>query len=392
MEALQIYWWFVISLLGGLLVALLFVQGGQTMLWSPGKSQLGIPVVPATGEPERKSLMVNARGRKWELTFTTLVVFGGAFFASFPLYYSTSFGGAYWLWMLILLSFILQAVSYEFRSKPGNVFGKGTYDLFLWINGSMGCVLLGVAVAMQFFGADFTVTRQSILDAGSPVISTWDSMHGFNEIFSINNLLLGFAVLFIARTLGALFFLDNISDGNSHGFAKLMRGRVLINGTVFVLFFLAFLFVLFMSDGYSQMPDGLFVKVPYKYFFNFIDLWWIGASFLIGVLLVLYGIARTAFDSKFSSGFWWTAAGVVVAVTCLFCISGYNNTAYLPSLSDPQSSLTIYNSSSTEFTLHVMAWVTALLPVVIAYIAYVWHKMTSPAITPGELKGEDHLY
>lgn len=379
MEALQIYWWFVISLLGGLLVALLFVQGGQTMIRS-------------TLEPERKSLMVNALGRKWELTFTTLVVFGGAFFASFPLYYSTSFGGAYWLWMLILLSFILQAVSYEFRSKPGNIFGIGAYDVFLWINGCVGCVLLGVAVGMQFFGADFVVTRQSILDPGSPVISTWDSMHGFNEIFSLNNLLLGFAVLFLARTLGALFFLDNVKDDNERDFGRRMRVRVLLNGTVFVLFFLAFLFVLFMSDGYSRMDDGLFVKVPYKYFFNLVDLWWIGAAFIIGVLLVLYGIARTAFDARFNSGFWWTAVGVVVTVTCLFCISGYNNTAYLPSLTDPQSSLTIYNSSSTEFTLRVMAWVTALLPVVIGYIAYVWYKMTSPAISSKELRKEDHLY
>ena len=379
MEALQIYWWFVISLLGGLLVALLFVQGGQTMIWS-------------TTDPSRKSLMVNALGRKWELTFTTLVVFGGAFFASFPLYYSTSFGGAYWLWMLILLSFILQAVSYEFRSKPGNLFGTQTYDIFLWLNGCMGCVLLGVAVGMQFFGADFTVTRQSILDAGSPVISTWDSMHGFNEIFSIRNLLLGFAVLFLARTMAALFFLYGIRDTDEAGFAKRMRVRTLLNGTVFVLFFLAFLFALFMADGYSQMPDGMFVKVPYKYFFNFIDLWWIGAAFLAGVLLVLYGVARTAFDARFNAGFWFAAVGVVLVVTSLFCISGYNNTAYLPSVSDPQSSLTISNSSSTEFTLRVMAWVTLLLPVVIAYIAYVWHKMTSPAISGKELRGEDHIY
>lgn len=379
MEALQIYWWLVISLLGGLLVALLFVQGGQTMI-------LGERNV------ERKSLMVNALGRKWELTFTTLVVFGGAFFASFPLYYSTSFGGAYWLWMLILLSFILQAVSYEFRSKPGNVFGTPVYDLFLWINGCVGCVLLGVAVGMQFFGADFTVTRQSILDAGAPVISTWNSMHGFNEIFNINNLLLGFAVFFLARTLGALFFGNNVRDEKETEFVRRMRTRVLLNGTVFVLFFLAFLFALFMSDGFATDDNGLVVRVPYKYFFNFVDLWWIGAAFLIGVLAVLYGIARTAFDAGFRSGFWWTAAGTVVAVTCLFCISGYNDTAFLPSISDPQSSLTIANSSSTEFTLRVMAWVTVLLPVVIGYIAYVWHKMTSPAINAGELRKEDHIY
>jgi len=379
METLQIYWWLVISLLGGLLVFLLFVQGGQTMIWS-------------TRDAMRKSLMVNALGRKWELTFTTLVVFGGAFFASFPLYYSTSFGGAYWLWMLILLSFILQAVSYEFRSKPGNVFGTGAYDIFLWVNGCVGCVLLGVAVGMQFFGADFTVARQSILDAGSPVISTWNSMHGFNEIFAVKNLLLGFTVCFLARTLGALFFGMSVRDRHEAEFASMLRKKILVNGTVFVLFFLAFLFALFMSDGYSTMEDGLVVKVPYKYFFNFVDLWWIGAAFLAGVLMVLYAVARSAFDARFRSGFWWAGIGVVIVVTSLFCISGYNNTAYLPSISDPQSSLTIANSSSTEFTLKVMAWVTVLLPVVIGYIAYVWHKMTSPAITAAELEKEDHIY
>ena len=379
MEALQIYWWLVISLLGGLLVFLLFVQGGQTMIWSERNH-------------ERKTLMVNALGRKWELTFTTLVVFGGAFFASFPLYYSTSFGGAYWLWMLILLSFILQAVSYEFRSKPGNIFGTATYDWFLCINGCVGCILLGEAVAMQFFGADFTVARGNILDAGAPVISRWNSSHGFDVIFSLNNLLLGFAVYFLARTLGALFFMRNINDNRENDFLRRGRSRVLINGTLFVLLFLGFLFALFMSDGYAMKPDGLFVKVPYKYFFNFIDLWWIGATFLIGVLLVLYGIIRTVIDSGFHNGFWWTGIGVVLAVTTLFCISGYNNTAYLPSLSDPQSSLTIANSSSTEFTLRVMAWVTVLLPVVIGYIAYVWHKMTSPAISAKELGNEEHIY
>ena len=379
MEALQRYWWLVISLLGGLLVALLFVQGGQTM-------------IRTTRNEERKSLMVNALGRKWELTFTTLVTFGGAFFASFPLYYSTSFGGAYWLWMLILLSFILQAVSYEFRSKPGNVFGQATYDIFLMINGCVGCVLLGVAVGMQFFGAEFTVQRQSILDAGSPVISSWNSMHGWDVIFSIPNLLLGFTVYFLARTLGALYFNMSITDAKPADFAKVMRTRVIFNGCVFVLFFLAFAFALFTSSGYSRLDDGLVVEVPNKYFFNMVDLWWIGAAFLMGVLVVLYGIGRSAFDSKFTQGFWWTAAGTVVVVTSLFCIGGYNNTAYLPSTSDPQSSLFITNSSSTEFTLRVMAWVTVLLPVVIAYIAYVWHKMTSPRITPQELRSDDHIY
>lgn len=379
MEALQIYWWFVISLLGGLLVALLFVQGGQSLIWSERK-------------PERKSLLVNALGRKWELTFTTLVVFGGAYFASFPLYYSTSFGGAYWLWMAILVSFILQAVSYEFRSKPGNIFGTTTYDTFLWINGCVGCVLLGVAVGMQFFGAHFEVCRIDILNGSSPVISKWDSTHGLDVMFDLSNLLLGFAVFFLARTLGALFFLNNVNMGTDSKGIQKTRYHILVNGTVFVLLFLSFLFALFMSDGYSRMENGLVVKVPYKYFFNLIDLWWIGATFLIGVLMVLYGIIRSYFDKKFRGGFWWAAIGVVFTVTSLLCISGYNNTAFLPSVTHRQSSLFIDNASSSEFTLKVMTWVTVLLPLVIGYIAYVWYKMTCPKISSAELRKEDHTY
>ena len=257
MEALQIYWWFVISLLGGLLVFLLFVQGGQTMIWQARSI-------------ERKSLLVNALGRKWELTFTTLVTFGGAFFASFPLYYSTSFGGAYWLWMLILLSFILQAVSYEFRSKPANIFGTPVYDMFLWINGFFGCVLLGCAVAMQFFGADFEVSRQSILDGDSPVISVWNDSHGLEQIFSLRPLLLGFAVFFLARTLGAMFFAKSVKTDDESRFIKEMRSRILVNGCVFVLFFLAFLFAMFTAQGYTTQSDGTVVPIGCKYFYNLI--------------------------------------------------------------------------------------------------------------------------
>lgn len=380
MEALQIYWWFVISLLGGLLVFLLFVQGGQTMIWQARSI-------------ERKSLLVNALGRKWELTFTTLVTFGGAFFASFPLYYSTSFGGAYWLWMLILLSFILQAVSYEFRSKPANIFGTPVYDMFLWINGFFGCVLLGCAVAMQFFGADFEVSRQSILDGDSPVISVWNDSHGLEQIFSLRPLLLGFAVFFLARTLGAMFFAKSVKTDDESRFIKEMRSRILVNGCVFVLFFLAFLFAIFTAQGYTTQPDGTVVPIGCKYFYNLIDLWWLGAALLLGVLMVLYGVLRASFDNNFArKAFWWTTVGVVMTVTSLLCANGYNNTAFLPSVTHPQSSLTIANASSTEFTLRVMAWVTLLLPVVIGYIAYVWHKMTSPAISAEELAGEDHIY
>lgn len=380
MEALQIYWWFVISLLGGLLVFLLFVQGGQTML-------------SCTSNEGQKSLMVNALGRKWELTFTTLVTFGGAFFASFPLYYSTSFGGAYWLWVLILLSFVLQAFSYEFRSKQANLFGTKVYDIFLWINGFFGCVLLGCAVGMQFFGADFEVSRHSILDSGSPVISVWNDSHGFEQIFRLNNLLLGFAVFFLARTVAAMFFSMSLKTADDEAFAKKMRKQMLVNGVIFVVFFLAFLGALFMAQGYTTMEDGSVVAVDNKYFFNLIELPWLGVAFLVGVLLVLYGVLRGSFDPRFSrQAFWWTAVGVVVAVTTLFCLSGYNNTAFLPSLTHPESSLTIENASSSEFTLTTMTWVTVLLPFVVAYIAYVWYKMTSPRLTPEELSAEDHKY
>lgn len=378
MEALQIYWWAVISLLGALLVFLLFVQGGQSMLCM------------ARNETSR-NLMVNTLGRKWELTFTTLVVFGGAFFASFPLFYSTSFGGAYWLWMLILLSFILQAVSYEFRRKPGNLFGEKTYDAFLMFNGCVGCVLLGVVVGMMFFGADFTVTRGNLLDGSSPVISVWNGSHGLEAIASWRNLLLGFMVLFLARTLAALYFINSISDGAE--FAGRMRKSVIVNGAIFVVLFLAFAAVLLISNGYGVTASGSIVAVPYKYFANLTDLWWLGALFMIGVLCVLWGIIATVIPGKevYRYGIWWTGIGTVLTVFALLCVAGYNDTAYLPSVSDPESSLTIANSSSSYFTLKVMAWVSAFVPVVVLYIAYVWKKMNAKPLTPGELEN-DHAY
>lgn len=381
MEALQIYWWFVISLLGGLLVFLLFVQGGQTMIWT-------------AKTPERRALYVNVLGRKWELTFTTLVVFGGAFFASFPLYYSTSFGGAYWLWMLILLSFILQAVSYEFRSKPSNILGTGTYDAFLFFNGLVGSVLLGCAVGMQFFGADFEVSRGSILDASAPVISVWNPSHGLEQVFSLRNLLLGLAVFYLGRTLAAMFFARNVQTGSGEeSFLKEMRRRILVNGVVFVLFFLAFLAALFTAPGYTHAQDGAVIPINFKYFYNMIDLWWLGATFLLGVLVVLYAVLRGALDGSFCrQAFWWAAVGVVAVVTSLLCVNGYADTAFLPSVTHPESSLFLSNASSSEFTLRTMAWVTVLLPFVVGYIAYVWYKMTCPAITSEELEASDHNY
>lgn len=378
MGTLQIYWWAVISLLGALLVFLLFVQGGQTMLCSARN------VVT-------RNLMVNTLGRKWELTFTTLVVFGGAFFASFPLFYSTSFGGAYWLWMLILLSFILQAVSYEFRRKPGNLFGERTYDMFLKFNGCVGCILLGVVVGTLFFGADFTVTRGNLLDGSAPVISVWNGSHGLEAIASWRNLLVGVMVLFLARTMAALYFINSINDGTE--FATKMCKSVIINGAIFVVLFLAFAAVLLTANGYGVTAAGSIEVVPYKYFANLTNLWWLGATMMTGVLCVLWGIVRTALPSAevYRKGIWWTGAGTVLTVFALFCIAGYNDTAYLPSVSDPGSSLTIANSSSSQFTLKVMTWVSAFVPVVVLYIAYVWKKMNAKPITPGEIE-DDHSY
>ncbi|MDE5608579.1 MAG: cytochrome d ubiquinol oxidase subunit II [Muribaculaceae bacterium] len=378
MNELQIYWWAIVSLLGALLVFLLFVQGGQTYIGCVKNEQT-------------RNLIVNSLGRKWELTFTTLVVYGGAFFASFPLFYSTSFGGAYWLWMLILLSFILQAVSYEFRRKPGNIFGERVYDIFLMFNGCVGCVLLGVVVGTLFFGADFSVTRGNLLDGSAPVISQWNGSHGLEAIASWRNLLLGFMVLFLARTLAALYFINSIDDGAE--FAARMRKSVIVNGGIFVVLFLAFAAVLLTSSGYGVNESGVIEKMPYKYVSNLTNLWWLGLMLLAGVLCVLWGIVRTALPCKgvWRCGIWWTGIGTVLTVFALLCAAGYNGTAYLPSVSDPSSSLTIANSSSTHFTLKVMAWVSAFVPVVVAYIGYVWYKMNARPLTTEEVEN-DHSY
>ncbi len=377
LELLQNYWWLLIAVLGALLVFLLMVQGGQSMLLS-------------TPSELDRTMMVNSLGRKWELTFTTLVVFGGAFFASFPLFYSTSFGGAYWLWMLILFSFVIQAVSYEFRSKPGHIFGRRLYDTCLFINGCVGCVLLGVAVAMMFFGAEFTVTKGNILNGAAPVISQWTSTHGIEAIFSWQNLLLGIVVLFLARTQASLYFLNNIESDTT--FFETNKKRVLLNGITFVLFFLVFLAVLFTWPGYQIEPDGSVIEVKGKYFFNLIELWWLGVIFLVGVLMVLYAIIRSVFSAHYTKGIWWSGTGTILVVCALLCIAGYNNTPYYPSLIDPDMSLTIHNSSSSEFTLNVMSIVSFVIPIVIAYIAYVWHAMDKRPITPAEMESKDHKY
>lgn len=380
MTFLQAYWWLLISILGAVLVFLLFVQGGQTLLFgSPGA--------------ECRKLMVNSLGRKWEFTYTTLVVFGGAFFASFPLYYSTSFGGAYWLWMLILFSFVLQAVSYEFRSKPGNLYSYRTYDTFLFINGLVGTVLLGVAVGMFFFGAEFSVSRVNLVDgAANPVISTWAPTHGLEAIVNWRCLLLGATVFFLSRTLAALYFVNDIDD--ARGFGISTRLSVLVNGVVFALLFVGFLVVLFLAPGLRVNPDipGQVSPVANIYWHNMTDMWWTIPMLLGGVLAVLYGILRTAFSNRWRSGIWWSGCGTIVVVMVLFWFAGYNDTAYLMSVTDPTSSLSLYNSCSTPYTLETMAYASLIIPVVIFYIWWAWRKINARPLTTTEVDSDSHAY
>lgn len=373
---LQAYWWLLIAVVGAILVFLLFVQGGQTMLY--GKNS-----------DDDRQLMVNSLGRKWELTYTTLVLFGGAFFASFPLFYSTSFGGAYWLWMLILLSFIIQAFSYEFRRKKGNVYGTRLYDACLLINGVAGCFLLGVAVGMFFFGGEFTVGRTNILDAASPVISQWAPTRGLEAIICWKNILLGLTLLFLARTLGAMYFVNNISAGES--FSARMRRNVLVNGLVFAVLFVAFSAVLLCQGGY-RWNGAEFVAEENIYLHNLMTMWPLAVIFLLGVVAVLYAVFRTAWSKTWRGGIWFAGFGVGGVIVVVFLIAGWADTAYLPSTLDPQSSLGIANSSSSLFTLRTMSWVSLFIPFVLAYVAYVWNRMNAKPITGKELADEHHQY
>lgn len=377
LELLQAYWWLIIAVLGAALVFLLFVQGGQSMLY-------------CNASKAERQLMVNSLGRKWEFTYTTLVVFGGAFFASFPLFYSTSFGGAYWLWMLILLSFVLQAVSYEFRRKKGNIYGTGTYDGFLLFNGLFGCVLIGVAVGTFFFGGEFTIAKTNILDIAAPTISQWSATHGLEAIADPRNLLLGFTIFFLARTMAALYFINNI--GEVPDFTARMRRKTLINGIIFALLYVAFLVVLCFTSGLRAQPDGTFFEENYIYYNNLLDMWWLSLILICGTLSVLYGILRASFDQHWRGGIWYAGIGAAAVVVVLFCIAGYADTAYLRSTLDAQSSLTIANSSSSQFTLTVMSWVSILVPFVLAYIVYVWRKMNATPLTETELNNESHQY
>lgn len=376
---LQHYWWFVVSLLGALLVFLLFVQGGNSLLFCLGKTE------------EQKKMMINSTGRKWEFTFTTLVTFGGAFFASFPLFYSTSFGGAYWLWMIILFSFVLQAVSYEFQSKAGNLLGKTTYRTFLVINGVVGPVLLGGAVATFFTGSNFYINKGNIADAAMPVISQWaNGWHGLDALLNPWNVVLGLAVFFLARILGALYFINNINEDD---LVKRCRRALWGNTALFLVFFLAFVIRTLLADGYAVRPEtGEVFMGPYKYLTNFLQMPVVLLVFLVGVVAVLWGIIRTLWKPAFDKGIWFAGAGTVLTVLALLLVAGYNNTAYYPSTHDLQSSLTLANSCSSQFTLKVMAYVSILVPFVLAYIFYAWRSIDNRKIDAKEMEEGGHAY
>lgn len=376
---LQHYWWFLVSLLGALLVFLLFVQGGNSLLFRLGRTE------------DERIMLVNSTGRKWEFTFTTLVTFGGAFFASFPLFYSTSFGGAYWLWMIILFTFVLQAVSYEFQSKLGNLLGKRTYQYFLVLNGLVGPVLLGVAVATFFNGSEFLVSKGNLTDELMPVISQWaNGWHGLDALAHPTNLLLGFAVFFLSRLLGTLYFINNI---RSESLVQRCRRQLVVDGIPFLLLFLAFVAHVLLKDGFAVQPEtGEIAMEPFKYFNNLIAMPYLLVLFLVGVVGVLFGLGKSIFCKTYTRGIWFAGVGTVLTVLALLLTVGYNHTAYYPSTADLQSSLTLSNSCSSLFTLQTMAYVSVLVPFVLAYIVYAWRVIDRKPITEEEIKRDEHLY
>lgn len=378
-QFLQEYWWFLVSLLGALLVFLMFVQGGQSLLFTIGKTE------------RQQKLLINSIGRKWEFTFTTLVTFGGAFFASFPLFYSTSFGGAYWVWTLILLCFVLQAVSYEFQAKKGNLLGKKTYRIFLIINGVLGPLLVGTAVGTFFTGAEFVIDKAQLTEVSMPVISRWATpWHGLEAVTVVWNLCLGAAVFFLARVLAILYFVNNIEDDEVD---KHCRKRLPIEVGGFLVFFLLFVGRLMTMEGYAVQPETeeIFMQ-PYKYLNNLPEMPVVLVLFLAGVVLVLYGIINTILSKYHVKGIWFAGAGTVLTVLALLLCAGWNHTAYYPSTVDLQSSLTIQNSSSSHFTLQTMMYVSFLIPFVLAYIFYAWRALDLHKINDQEIREGEHTY
>ncbi|WP_085536995.1 cytochrome d ubiquinol oxidase subunit II [Massilibacteroides vaginae] len=377
---LQQYWWFIISLLGALLVFLLFVQGGQSLLFTVGKTEL------------QQKMMLNSTGRKWEFTFTTLVTFGGAFFASFPLFYSTSFGGAYWVWMALLFCFVIQAVSYEYQSKKGNLLGKKTYQIFLIINGVLAPILLGTAVGTFFNGAEFSVNKENLMEIGMPVISSWDNpWHGLEAVLVIWNVCLGLAVFFLARIQALLYFINNINDEEVD---KRSRKQLIPETALFLVFFLAFLIHTLVQDGFAVNPETKEVFMqPYKYFMNLIEMPAVLVVLLVGVVSVLFGIIKTILPGNWKKGIWFSGVGTVLTVLALFLCVGWNNTAYYPSVTNLQSSLTIENSCSSLFTLKTMSYVSILVPFVLWYIYHAWKALDIRKIDKKEMEEEgQHTY
>ena len=378
-EFLQQYWWFIVSLLGALLVFLLFVQGANSLARSLGKTEEG------------RRLVFNSTGRKWEFTFTTLVTFGGAFFASFPLFYSTSFGGAYWLWMIILFTFVLQAVSYEFQNKIGNFLGPRTFQFFLFLNGIVGPLLLGGAVSTFFEGSNFVVEKSNLVNAGAltPVISHWgNASHGLDALLNPWILVFGFAVVFLARTLGILYIINNVADEDIR-----QRGVVglKVNAAAFVVLFVVYLVHLLLKDGFAYNEAGVITVEPLKYLNNFLQMWYLLVLLLIGVVLVLFGIGKTIVSKQYICGIWPAGIGTVLVVLALLLCAGWNGTAYYPSTADLQSSLTIRNSCSSEFTLRTMFYVSFLVPFVLAYIVYCWRAIDKKKLDKTEIQ-TDHAY
>ena len=374
---LQNYWWFLIALLGGLLVFLMFVQGANLHLGNRALSNL------------QKRMILNSTGRKWELTFTTLVTFGGAFFASFPLFYSTSFGGAYWVWVLLLITFVFQAVAYEFQNKKENLIGSKPFRVFLMINGILAPFLVGTAVGTFFTGSDFTVNKVAIADPSAPVISTWgNGWHGLEALGQYHAVLLGCALIFLTAILGALYILNNVEDDPIQ---VQMRRSIKMEIVPFLAFFLTWLLILLVRPGFAVDDEGVVALEKYKYLHNFLQMPAVLVMFLIGVVLVLWGLFRGAF-TKSRCGIWPAGIGTVLVVMAVFFVAGFNGTAYYPSCTDLPSSLTIRNSSSSPFTLQVMFWVSLLIPFVVAYIAYAWHQMDRKKITSDEIAETEHKY
>ena len=376
---LQQYWWLLVSLLGALLVFMFFVQGGNSLIFSLGVTD------------DERRMLINSTGRKWELTFTTLVTFGGAAFAAFPLFYSTSFGGAYWLWMLILLTFVVQAVSYEFQHKQGNLLGARPFQFCLQLNGILGPLLIGGAVATFFEGSNFIVAKENLTGMGNPVISSWaNASHGLDALLCPWVLVLGFAVVFLARILGILYFMNNVDDENIRS-----RGSVrLVGQTVpFLILFVAYLVHVLLKDGYTYDPaTGVISVEPLKYLHNLLALWPLAIVLLVGIAFVLYGIVHTIRSKTYIGGIWPVGVGTILTVLILLLLAGWNNTAFYPSTADLQSSLTIENASSSMFTLRTMAYVSLLIPFVLGYIAYVWRAMDRKKIDKVEIAESGHTY